>query len=167
MFCPGEYCLNIEKCKSRGGYITTPRSIYACGKCGVWLFVHKVPFMLQDRVKTTKTDRMRFSSAKKQWTWYRTNNFYLMFHFNQPNIERKNCVRTTKYKRLLERCIVQDVEMKIVFSIQPIKRLVSTTVRNAKPAATFSNAPFKNQKPTFMLFGADGTQCFARKTSRD
>ena len=27
--------------------------------------------------------------------------------------------------------------------------------------------PFKDQKPTFMLFDGDGTHCFARKTSRD
>ena len=29
------------------------------------------------------------------------------------------------------------------------------------------NIPFKDQKPTIMLFGGDGTHCFARKTSRD
>ena len=46
--------------RSLGGYVTTPRSIYACGKSGAWLFVHKVPFMLQELVKTTKTDKTRF-----------------------------------------------------------------------------------------------------------
>ena len=60
-----------------------------------------------------------------------------MSHFNQPNIERKNCVRTTKYRRLLEMCTVQHVETKSVFTFQPIKRLASTTVESAKPAATF------------------------------
>ena len=34
-------------------------------------------------------------------------------------------------------CIVQHVEMKKVFTFQPKKRLVSTTVKSAKPAATF------------------------------
>ena len=56
---------------------------------------------------------------------------------NQSNTERKKCVWTTKYKRLLEMCIVENVEMKSVFTFQPIKRLVSTTVKIAKPAATF------------------------------
>ena len=60
VYCPGKYCSNREKCESLGGYITTPRSIYACGKCGAWLFVHKVPFMLQENVKTTKSDKRRF-----------------------------------------------------------------------------------------------------------
>ena len=34
VFCPGKYCFNGEKCKSRDGYVTTPRSIYGCVKCG-------------------------------------------------------------------------------------------------------------------------------------
>ena len=65
VYCPVEYCLNREKCESLGGYVTTPRSIYGCGKCGALLFVHKVPFMLQENVKTTKTVKTRFFSAKK------------------------------------------------------------------------------------------------------
>ena len=137
VYCPGKYSLNREKFESLDGYVTTPRYIYGGGKCGAWLFVHKVPFTLQEHVKTTKTEKTRFFSAKKRWTWYPTNNWYLMFQFNQPNIERKNCVWTKKHKRLLEMCIVQHVELKNVFLFQPIKRLVFTTVKSAKPAATF------------------------------
>ena len=137
VYCPGKYCSNREKCESLGGYVTTPRSVYACGKCGAWLFVHKVPFTLQEHVKTTKTDKTRVFFARKIRTWYPTNNYYLMSHFNQPNIERKDYVWTTKYERLSEMCIVQHVEMKSVFTFQPIKRLVSTTVKSVKPAATF------------------------------
>ena len=68
VFCPSEYCLNKEKCKSIGGYVTTPRSIYGCDICGARLFVHKVPFMLQEHVKTTKTDETRIFFAKKDVT---------------------------------------------------------------------------------------------------
>ena len=50
-----------------------------------------------------------------------TNNYYSMSHFNQPNLERKNCLWTTKYKKVLEMCIVQDVETKSVFTFQPKK----------------------------------------------
>ena len=63
--CPGKYCLNREECESSGGFVTTARSIYGCGNCGAWLFVHKVPFTLQEHVKTTKTDKTRFFFAKK------------------------------------------------------------------------------------------------------
>ena len=34
VYCPGKYCSNRGKCESVGGYVTTPRSIYACGKFG-------------------------------------------------------------------------------------------------------------------------------------
>ena len=90
-----------------------------------------------------------------------------MSHFNQPNVERKNCVWTTKYERLSGMCIVQHVGMKSVFTFKPIKRLVSTTIKSAKPAGSFLKIPFKDQKPTIMLFRGDGTHYFARKTSRD
>ena len=60
VYCPGKYCFNREDCESLDGYVTTPRSIYGCGKCGAWLFVHKDLFMLQEDVKTTKTDKTRF-----------------------------------------------------------------------------------------------------------
>ena len=60
-----------------------------------------------------------------------------MSHFNQPNKERMNCVWTTKYERLSELCIVQIAETESVFTFQPIKRVVSTTVKSAKLAATF------------------------------
>ena len=66
--CPGKYCLNRENCESIGGYVTTPKSIYGCGKCGACVFVHKVPFTLQELVKTTKSDKTRFFFAKKDGT---------------------------------------------------------------------------------------------------
>ena len=40
-------------------------------------------------------------------------------------------------QEILLMCIVQHVKMKNVFTLQPKKRSVSTTVKSAKPAATF------------------------------
>ena len=145
VYCPGRCFSNREKWESLGGSVTTPRSIYSCGNCGAWLFVHKVLFMLQEHVKTRKTDKTWYFVARKRWTWYPTNSCYLMCHFNPPKRERKNCVWRTKYERLSEMCIVQNVEMKTVFTIQPIKRLVSTTVQSAKPAATFWTLLFRTK----------------------
>ena len=39
--------------------------------------------------------------------------------------------------------------------------------KKCKACCHVLNIPLKDQKPTFMLFGGDGTHCFARKTSRD
>ena len=55
-----------EKCESIGGYITTPISIYGCGKCRAWLFVDKVPFLLQEHLKMTQTDETLFLFPKKR-----------------------------------------------------------------------------------------------------
>ena len=66
VYCSGEYCLNGEKCEPLGGYVTTPRSIYGSGECGALLFVHEVPFLLQQQVKTTKTEKTRFFFVKKR-----------------------------------------------------------------------------------------------------
>ena len=68
VFCPSKFCSNKEKCKSIGGYVTTRRSIYGCDNCGAWLFLHKVPFTLQEHIKTAKTDKTRFFFAKKDVT---------------------------------------------------------------------------------------------------
>ena len=65
VYCPGKYCSNTEKSESFSGYLTTPRSKYGCGKGGAWLFVHKVPLMIQEHVKMTKTDKARFFSLEK------------------------------------------------------------------------------------------------------
>ena len=46
-------------------------------------------------------------------------------------------LRTTKYKRLLEMCIVAHVESKSVFTFQPRNRLVSTTVKSASTSWIF------------------------------
>ena len=110
VYCPGEYFPNKKKWKSIGGYVTTPRSIYGCDNCGAWLFVHRVPFTLQEHVKTTKTDKTRI---------FWTNNCSVKSHFNQPNIERKSCAWIAS--RLLEMCIVPHVETKGVFTCQPIE----------------------------------------------
>ena len=158
VYCPAKSCLNREKCKSIGGYVTTPRSIYGCDNCGAWLFVHKVPFKLQEDVKMTKTDKTRFSFAKKRC--YTTNNCSIESHFNYRNIERKNCVWTTS--RLLEMCFVQHVETKSVFTFQPIKTTSFYDCTKWKACCHILNIPFKDQKPTIMLFGG-----FIVYTSRD
>ena len=66
VYCPGKYCFNREKCEPLDGYVTFLGSIYVCGKCGVWLFGHKVPIMLQEHVRTTKTDKTRVLFAKRR-----------------------------------------------------------------------------------------------------
>ena len=89
-----------------------------------------------------------------------------MSHFNQPNIEEKNCLWTTMYKRLLEMCIVHHVEKKC-FYISTNKTTSFYDCKKCEACCHVLDIAFKDQKPTLMLFGGDGTHCFPRKTSRD
>ena len=166
VYCPGKFCFNREECESIGGYITTQRSIYACGKYGAWLFVHKIPFMLQEHVKTTKTDKTRFFFARK--IKLVPNKHFL---FNVPFLSTKN--------RKKDLCVDNKVQETIGYVYCPtcrnekcdyISTNKTTSFYDCKKCKACSNVltiPFKDKKPTFMLFGGDGTHCFTRKTSRD
>ena len=92
-----------------------------------------------------------------------------MFLFNHPNIERKNC----------ELCVDNKVRKTIGDVYCPTCRnekcvYISTNkttsfydCEKCKTCCNVLKIPFKDQKPTIMLFGCDGTHCSARKTSRD
>ena len=92
VFCPGKYCLNREKCESIGRYVTTPRSIYGCDKCGTWLFVHKIPFTLQEHVKTTKTDKTCFFFAKRDDFVTRKTTFFNVLFQSTKYRKKELCV---------------------------------------------------------------------------
>ena len=85
------YCFNREKCESFDCYVKTPRSIYGCGKSGAWLFVHKVPFMLQEHVKTTKTDKTRFFFAEKM-NLVPNKHIFLNVSFQSTKYTKKLCL---------------------------------------------------------------------------
>ena len=56
--------------------------------------------------------------------------------------------------------------MDSVFTFKP-KKTSFHGCKKCKACSSFLKIPFMNQKRTIMLFGGDGTLCFARKTSRD
>ena len=74
LFCAGKYCSNRQKMRMSWRLCNNAGSFQGCGKCGAWLFVQKVLFLLQEHVKTTQTDKTLFFFAKKRWTCYPTNN---------------------------------------------------------------------------------------------
>ena len=164
VYCPGKYCSNREKCKAILGYVTTMRSIYGCDNCGACLFVHKVPFTLQEHVKTTKTDKKRFFFAKKDVT--------------RQTIVQKVLIQSTKYRKK-DLCMDNEVRETFGDVFCPTCRNEKCVYLSTKETTSFYdckkckacyhvlNIPFKHQKPTIMLFGGDGTHCFAKKTSRD
>ena len=86
--------------------------------------------------------------------------------------------QSTKYRKK-ELCVDNKVQETIGDVYCPTSRIekcvyVSTNkttsfydCRKCKACCNVLNTPFKDQKLTIMLFGSDGTHCFARKASRD
>ena len=132
VYCPGKYCLNEETCKSIGGNVSAPRSIYACDHCGAWLFVHKVPFTLQEHVMTTKTDKTRFFVAKKRLTWYHNKQLLLNVPFESTKYRNKELCVDNKVRYTTGDVYCTTCKIKSVFTFQPIKGLVSTTLKCAR-----------------------------------
>ena len=106
VYWSGKYCFNKEKYESFEGYVTTPKSIYGCGKCGAWFFVRRVPFTLHGPVKSTKTDKIRFSCGKKNQIFTQTIFPSILYHLNELNIERMTSVWTATCKKLWEMYII-------------------------------------------------------------
>ena len=86
--------------------------------------------------------------------------------------------QSTKY-RMKKLCVDNKIQKTIADLYCPTCRnekfvYISINKRNGfydcKKCKVFChvlNFPFKDQKPTIMLFGGDGTHCFARNTRRD
>ena len=86
--------------------------------------------------------------------------------------------QSTKYRKK-ELCVDNKVRKTIGDVYCPTCRnekcvYISTNIttsfydcKKCKACCHVLNIPFKGQKPTFMLFGGDGTHCFARKTSHN
>ena len=62
VYCPGKYYFNRNKWESLDFYETSPRFIHGCGRCGAWLFAHKVPFTLHEQLMTSKLQTRRIFS---------------------------------------------------------------------------------------------------------
>ena len=106
VYCPGKYCLSTEKCKSIGGYKTTPRSIYGCDICGAWLFVHKVPFKLQEHVIRQKQTKHAFSLLKKMLP---DKQMFINFPFQSTKYGKKELCVDDKVRENYRRCVLSNM----------------------------------------------------------
>ena len=90
-----------------------------------------------------------------------------MFHFNQSNIERKNYFVDNKVRETIGDVYCPTCRSEKCVSISTKKTTSFYECKKCKACCHVLSIPSKDQKPTIMLFGGDGTHCFSRKTSRD
>ena len=163
VYCPAKTCLNRQKCKSIGGYVTTPRSIYGCDNCGAWLFVYKVPFKLQEYVKTKKKQTKHvFSLLKKSLP---DKQIFINVPFQSTKYGKKELCVDNKVREIIGDVYCPTCPKCVYLSTNKTTSLYDC--KKCKACYHVLNIPFRDQKPTIMLFDGDGTHCFARKTSRD
>ena len=82
VYCPGKYCSNREKCESLCGYVTTPRPIYACGKCRAWLFCSQSSFYVTGAGKDDKNRQKTFFLCLKKMNLVPNKQLLLNVRFN-------------------------------------------------------------------------------------
>ena len=122
--------------------------------------------MLQEHVKITKTEKTRFFFAKKKMNLLPNKLLLLNVPF-QSTKYRKNelCVDNKVQKTIGDvYCKICRIEKCVYISTN--KATSFYDCKKCKACCHVMNVPFKDQKPTTLLFGGDGTPCFARKTSR-
>ena len=93
--------------------------------------------------------------------------FLFMSRFNQPNIEKKELCVDNKVQEAIGDVYCPTCRNGKCVYISTNKMTSFYDCKKCKTCCHVLNIPFEDQKPTIMLFGGDGTHCFARKTSRD
>ena len=89
-----------------------------------------------------------------------------MSHLNQPKIKKELCVDNKAQEAIGDvYCPTYRSEKCVYFSTNKVTNFYDC--EKSKACCHVLNIPLKDQIPTIMLFGGDGSHCFARKTSRN
>ena len=90
-----------------------------------------------------------------------------MSHFKQLNLEKKQLCVDNKIRETIGDVYCPTCRKEICVYNSTNETTSFHDSKKCKACCHVSNFPFRDQKPRIMLFGGDGTHCFARKTSRD
>ena len=77
------------------------------------------------------------------------------------------CVDNNKVREIIQDVYCPTCRNEKCVYISTNKTTSFYDCKKCKACCHVLNIPFRDQKPTIMLFGGDGTHCFARKTSND
>ena len=127
----------------------------------------QVPFMLQEHVKPTKTDKTRFFFSKKKMNLVPNKQLLLNVPLQLTKYRKKELCVDNKVRETIGDVYCRTCRNEKCVHILTKKTTSFYDCKKCKACCNVLNIPFKGQKPTIMLFGGYGTHCFARKTSRD
>ena len=138
VFCPNTKCLD-KLCLHKKTFQSLGRSDYQCPQCGSVCQVRNIPFEEQ------------------------INSFFLSLAQGVYIFEE----RAKSVQDVIGDVYCPTCRNEKCVYISTNKTTSFYDCKKCKACCHVLNIPFKDQKPTIMLFGGDGTHCFARKTSRD
>ena len=90
-----------------------------------------------------------------------------MSQFNQPNMEKKELCVNNKVRETIGDVYCPTCRNEKCVYISTNETTSFYDCKKCRACCHALNIPFREQKLTIMLFGGDGTHCFAKKTSRD
>ena len=128
------------------------------------MFVHKVPFKLQEHVKTTKTDKTQTFFAKKDVT---DNQSFINVPFQSIQYGKKELCVDNKVRATIGDVYCPTCRNEKCVYISTNETISSYDCKKCKTCSHVLDMHFRDQKPTIMLFGGNAAHCFARKASRD
>ena len=89
-----------------------------------------------------------------------------MSHFNQSNYRKKELCVDNKVRETIGDVYCPTCRNEKCFYISTNQTTSFHDCKKCKACCNVLKIPFKDQKPTIILFGGDGTHCYARKTNR-
>ena len=98
---------------------------------------------------------------------YATNKYYLMSHFNQIKYRKKEMCVDNKVREIIGDVFCPTCRNEKFVYISTKNTTSFYDCKKCKACCHVLNIPFNDQIRTIMLFGGEGTHCFARKASRD
>ena len=147
--------VSTEKCESLDGYVTTSGSTSGCGKCGAWLFCSQSCFYVTRPRKNDK-NKLHFFFA-----------LFINVPFQSIKYRKKELGVDNKVRETIGDVYCQTFRNEKCVYISTNETSSFYDYKKCKARCHVLNIPFKDLKPTIMLFGGDGRHCFAMKTSRD
>ena len=119
--------------------------------------------MLQEHVKTTKTDKTRFFFAKKKMNLLLNKQLLFNVPFQSTKYRKEQLCMDNKVQETIRDVYCPTCRNEKCVYISTNKTTSFYDCKKCKACCNALNIFFMDQKPTTMLFGGDGTHCFAKR----
>ena len=135
----------------------------------VWSLVvcSQISFLVTRARKDDKNRQNTFFHCQKKMNLVPNKQLLLNVTFQSTKYRKKEFSVDNKVRESIGDMFCPTCRIEKCVYISTNRKTSFYDCKKCKACCNVLNNPFKDQKPTIMLFGGDGTHCFAKKTSRD